>query len=106
MFAKNIKYLLLSYWTMTKENLLQKVRRSLANQKVTLFRAWERNSYVQGAADYGYSFEIVPKKGIYQIDTKTKASLITLRNNVFKELLSKQYEDREEDFEGIRHVSW
>ncbi len=89
---------------MVEENLLRKVRKSLSHPEIVLFRARERDSYTQGFADYGYRFEIAPKKGIYQIDANTKSSLVALRNRIFEYLLSDEYENRYIEFEGISRV--
>ena len=91
---------------MVQENLLHKVRKSLSHPEIALFRARERDYYTQCAADYGYRFEIVPKKGIYQIDADTKSSLVALRNRAFECLLSNEFENRDIEFERISHVDW
>jgi len=91
---------------MVNENLLQKVRRSLSHLDIGLFRSRERDSYTQNIADYGYRFEVFPKKGVYKINYETRASLIDLCNRVFGELLSEEYQDRNIEFEGVPNVSW
>ncbi|PIN81187.1 hypothetical protein COV11_02425 [Candidatus Woesearchaeota archaeon CG10_big_fil_rev_8_21_14_0_10_30_7] len=91
---------------MIEENLLDKVRKSLSHPDIVLFRARERNAYTDNAGDYGYRFEIVPKKGFNRIDAETYGSLIALRNKVFKKLLSEEYKLRRIEFEGISYVDW